>query len=775
MKKSIIITRILTCLTLIFIPFLFLGCKEEKVITINFYLEQELYSTLEYNVEDILSLPADPEKEGYVFDGWYFDDGSFLQPMTVQKLQILASDQDSVDVFAKFIKYNCSMDNKKHDYKETILQKPTCTQNGTLQKTCKVCGYTFTQTIWATGHDYDEQRICITCGYQSTFKVTFVTNGGTAVASKNLYYNSLIEDATTTKQGYKFLGWEVDGKIWDLSTDKVTADITLVAKWQIITTHVSFDYDGLEPIDITYNSTYSLPKLSKTGYNFVGWAYNDKIISSYRWNIDQEQVTLTPVFEALKSVVTDLQSGEIIATIEYDSAFTLPLPSQSPNFEGWKEENTNQFITDREGNGLDVWKATGNINVYPQYKVCIDTKEDLLALSNTIIDRFTILYLTGDIDLAGEVFQPISQLDGTFEGNNHTISNLTLIYDNKIENYGLFGCINNNVSNLTLKNINIMLENIKSDVFVGAISGTTNKYATLENCHVDGIIDIKNHISSYQSIAGGLIGQAESELNINNCTSSTTITSKNYAGGLIGKAQKISVESCINSGNITSKYAGGLTGLCTEGEVLKCGNQGNISANTQAGGLIASCDIASVEFCFNKGSITNTEHIDITDAAGGLIGNTSETATIKNSYNQGDIISKANAGGLIGFSLSIEGITIQCCFASGQISGELYVGGIIGHSPSNLTVTECVVHSKISGGALSATISYRLAASTTISNCYYTCSTEKISSVQGERASEKFSKDFYINNLFFEEYNQETGSGTWIFSETAFPLLWWER
>ncbi|MCR5799077.1 MAG: hypothetical protein K6G69_03290 [Lachnospiraceae bacterium] len=52
-----------------------------------------------------------------------------------------------------------------HSYTETITKEPTCTETGVKTYTCS-CGESYTETIEATGHDYDENNVCKKCGYE---------------------------------------------------------------------------------------------------------------------------------------------------------------------------------------------------------------------------------------------------------------------------------------------------------------------------------------------------------------------------------------------------------------------------------------------------------------------------------------------------------------------------------------------------------------------------------------------------------------------------------
>ena len=65
-----------------------------------------------------------------------------------------------------------------------------------------------------------------------TYTVTFGTKGGSQVSSQEVKEG---EKATRpedpTKDGYDFVGWYLQGVLYDFNTP-VVADITLVAEWQ---------------------------------------------------------------------------------------------------------------------------------------------------------------------------------------------------------------------------------------------------------------------------------------------------------------------------------------------------------------------------------------------------------------------------------------------------------------------------------------------------------------------------------------------------------------
>ncbi|MFJ7665151.1 cadherin domain-containing protein [Lysinibacillus sp. NPDC097162] len=71
------------------------------------------------------------------------------------------------------------------------------------------------------------------------FTVSFVSNGGTTINSKQVQYNSIITAEKPVKSGYVFEGWYKDAALttaWNFVSDVITENITLYAKWGSINT-----------------------------------------------------------------------------------------------------------------------------------------------------------------------------------------------------------------------------------------------------------------------------------------------------------------------------------------------------------------------------------------------------------------------------------------------------------------------------------------------------------------------------------------------------------
>ncbi len=83
------------------------------------------------------------------------------------------------------------------------------------------------------------------------------------------------------KIGYEFLGWYKDDMLFDFSTP-INQDITLNAKWQELIYKITYINNGEHaeglPQEFTITSSdIQLPNLTKAGFRFLGWFYNNEI------------------------------------------------------------------------------------------------------------------------------------------------------------------------------------------------------------------------------------------------------------------------------------------------------------------------------------------------------------------------------------------------------------------------------------------------------------------------------------------------------------------
>lgn len=238
--------------------------------------------------------------------------------------------------------------------------------------------------------------------------------------------------------------------------------------------------------------------------------------------------------------------------------------------------------------------------------ISVGTAAELAALGGQdIVGNIT---LTADIDMSNTKMTPIKSLTGTFNGQGHVISDLTLTgqaggysWDKKYT--PLIGTLNRGtVKNLKLDKITVSANTSTADNnhLSTLIAYVNAGDCTIEDCVVTGSVTYtapdteKKSSSNYVS---GLVGEVfgiydhTPTLTIKNCTVDVTLTGakKDYVAGLVAIAGTVKavVENCAVLGNVTANtsegYAGGLlglTGTSSEFSFTNCYYAGSISGNS---------------------------------------------------------------------------------------------------------------------------------------------------------------------------------------------------
>ena len=109
--------------------------------------------------------------------------------------------------------------------------------------------------------------------------VTFDSAGGTSVASIEVETGKKATEPTAPERaGYEFLGWYLGDEKWSFVGYVVTEDMTLTAKWEIITYICTVNtLDGDETFEFTVESE-SIPfptPLNTATKKFIGWRVGD--------------------------------------------------------------------------------------------------------------------------------------------------------------------------------------------------------------------------------------------------------------------------------------------------------------------------------------------------------------------------------------------------------------------------------------------------------------------------------------------------------------------
>ena len=372
--------------------------------------------------------------------------------------------------------------------------------------------------------------------------------------------------------------------------------------------------------------------------------------------------------------------------------------------------------------------------------VVVTSAQQLVAIYNTTSQTFTTTSITlaqditfdaqtvASLPLGGTTYNNCVPFSGTFEGNNHTISGLTLS-SNKLA--ALFcGLEDATVANLWFDascsfsgshaaalamevSGAVQLTNLHS---AASVSCTSNKcgglvaYApstttfAMTSCTNTG--SVTAHIQStfaLNGLVGGLVGSVTGpNTTVTNCTNSGPVVCTNpgascSVGGIAGQlsdstsGKLASMSHCTNWGDVqasasTTVYTGGIAGLGMGVNMISTTNWGSVTTTngttSSTGGVCGRLrDTSWLVATANHGNVTSTECTQ-SSSSGGIVGTTgaSQTLHLVGVLNTGNITSTAtntstttSAGGLVGGNLEPKAVA---AISGGVNKGTVEAGGM---------------------------------------------------------------------------------------------------
>jgi hypothetical protein len=359
-----------------------------------------------------------------------------------------------------------------------------------------------------------------------------------------------------------------------------------------------------------------------------------------------------------------------------------------------------------------AWAAYGGGSGTAGDPYLIATAEQMQAVGADPCDWDKHFKLTADIDLSaytGESFNVIGYsvvgpgdipFTGVFDGNGHTISNFTYSSAEK-DRLGLFGYVDD--PNAEIKNLGLIDPNADAGTgdAVGALCGTIRR-GSVSSCFVRG-----GSVRGEYWI-GGLIGVFAGSISsgsIIDCNTSCVVDGNSSVGGLIGLYGGVSPTS---TPSVSISY---------------CYATGNISGLTSIGGLLGQAN-GPISDSFATGSVSSSGGVGI----GGLVGIKGDflphLSTITNCYATGNIVGTNYLGGLVGINsgaiLYSYSTTVSINSESGHTIGGLAganTGSYSGGDDPNSLIYHCYAIADVTGsGSLGGLVGNNYKG--TISECY---------------------------------------------------------
>ena len=212
---------------------------------------------------------------------------------------------------------------------------------------------------------------------------------------------------------------------------------------------------------------------------------------------------------------------------------------------------------------------------------------------------------------------------GTFDGNNKTITNLYIKTKTAQNNVGFF-CMTRGATIQDLIFDNAKVENVSTTYTKALCTGILAGYAyadTNSPSHIKGIKTTKNCTVIGQNDTGGIVGDA-SNINLENCENRSSVKGESYVGGIAGDYSYKNIKRCTNYGTV---------------ETVKNNSQ-------RTGGIIGYANGTSIEDCANYGKLTSKGWY-----YGGIAGEMRGNSSIQNVFSYGDMTYTYAPGIIIGY------------------------------------------------------------------------------------------------------------------------------
>ena len=322
------------------------ACNERKS-GVNFIVDGKVYASLDDFDENSSGVPIDPQKEGYVFRGWYLDNGTWRQPYDPE---------------------------------------PYINNTATLSEIINVYAYFITEEDFLQLNEYKISYVNVKGENPNPVKYAY-----------GLDHDIILQPLSA--EGYEFLGWSTtDNEYVAGIKPGATGDKTYVANWRLIEYDMLFvDENGetVESIKYTVETDPAdiesrLPAVPvKTGYDSE-WEKIDCSAPLGNSMSKEVKVINTPIeynitYNIEGAYDIDVPKSNNVATYTIESEIKLKAASKAGyTFLRWLDKNGEIVDTIEPGNTGDLeftaeWEA---INYSIKFYVKDNINSDYRALNN---------------------------------------------------------------------------------------------------------------------------------------------------------------------------------------------------------------------------------------------------------------------------------------------------------------------------------------------------------------------------------------------------------
>ena len=484
-------------------------------------------------------------------------------------------------------------------------------------------------------------------------------NGGFVEVSgkQRLAYTGLVDTRAPNGQAGTLL---LDPEEFNIDS---AAAATIVANLSTTDVIITTGATGVGTGDITVNASIAW----STSHGLTLSAYRNVVVNANITNTTGDApVTLRADNTGTGTGTVSFAAGAAISTQGNVAIFYNPTSYTSPN--------------DYTGNVI-----SGGLTAYMLVNTVTDLDNVRTNLGGTYaLGRDIDATGTGGFTPIGNDNGPVASFRGLFDGQNWTISGLTIDASSGVA--GLFGFNSGTIQNVNL--VNVTVAATKDGQVLGGLVGHNEASGTISNVSVSGTVGgLFNSL-----LSGGLVGLNNGTISDSYALANVSGGGMSRVGGLVGQNGSFgggSVATITNShasGDVVvsgeQSAAGGLVGRNTFGSTITGSYASGAvtgSGTVTVGGFIGE----------NSGNVTSshaTGAVTVANkgaVAGGFVGSNSNSGNISRSYATGQVAVMNNgafdaiAGGFVGTNTG----SISNSYASGAVSGtngDVMLGGFAG-------------------------------------------------------------------------------------------------
>lgn len=398
-----------------------------------------------------------------------------------------------------------------------------------------------------------------------------------------------------------------------MSTADTDGDNNTIARIGWYTTDLQLDH--MVRINLGQQGEYFTPLINEQTLNPYLFNTDDKM--EYLYIAKKMRTDGSGKIDNVLEIANE--DGDVLYSWNGDGDYRLRVPSlvvmssdKTQLMQGLYNDDTEEYRLDFYDLPFTKFDKGGDGTAANPY--IVQTVGDMLQINSEPKGCYK---MANDIDFAAykSNWSPVANsFEGTFDGDGHTISNITI--DSDGSDVGIFSTAGygSNIKNLTIANpaITVNADNSYVGIIAGETAGDTITNVHIYNASIAAADDTDTGITAS---VGGFVGKATlySMALASSFDGNINIPYSSYVGGIGGiygeTLTSASVTACAVTGSVAGNYnVGGIVGNSgTDSKTTDCHVNAAIKASNSVGGIVGDNSARGlVTRCVAEGSVEST-------------------------------------------------------------------------------------------------------------------------------------------------------------------------